>query len=210
MTSVIGSLTLPSEIPRWRLSGPAGWDVDALVAGLIGAGITIEPIEPTTDYALSGRRDIIEALSAELAGTGLSIAVDRGPTDRIEVQCEPVDTHPPRRRFTLYGRTAVSPVARAVDRGLTVMTLGPDRWAVSGRTRTLISWAASHLFGVDKAEAMQRLKLTDAIVDAEDAPPRVAISLPPRTRTTVEMTRDADGALVRVVDLEQDMTDEIQ
>lgn len=62
------SVTLPAAAVRWRLDGPAGPTLDTLTAGLIGAGVAVEPITPGTQYRLTGPAELLAVLTAELGG----------------------------------------------------------------------------------------------------------------------------------------------
>ena len=76
------TVTLPAAVVRWRLDGPAGPALDTLTAGLIGAGVAVEPIAPGAAYRLAGPRELLEVLADELAGAeGFTLAHELPPTD---------------------------------------------------------------------------------------------------------------------------------
>jgi hypothetical protein len=199
------SLQLRPAVVRWRLDAPAGPDADLLVAGLVGAGCTVEPIEPGTAYRIDGPRDMLEVLADELTGLpGMSLQIEQAPpAGTIITQHVVAPTHPYRRQVTVHGTgPALSRVARAVDRGLQVGAAGVNRWTVTGRTAALVSWI-QEVRGIDRETALTSLGMTAADVAAEDMPPlAVTVALPDRRiESTIE--RDGEtGAIVNVTQLE--------
>jgi hypothetical protein len=101
-------------------------------------------------------------------------------------------------------------VARAVDLGLTVATVGVNRWAVSARTSDLVQYLAT-VYGMGADEVLSLVGWSEASVLAEDsATPTVNITLPtptvnitlPDRRTTSDICRNAAGDIINVVQLE--------
>ena len=204
------SLQLPVAELRWVLTGPAGAHVDTIVAGLIGAGVSVESIKPGTTYRLRGSTELMTVLADELAQVeGLSMAREVPPTDAISVGSTLAPSHPYRRAVTVHG-PAASPIARAVDRRLTVSTVGINRWSVGGRTADLLPWLAA-TYGKPVDEVMALFGWTAESVAAEDAAPTVAVNLPPIAvavtlpdrKTTSDITRDAAGEITQVLQFER-------
>lgn len=210
------SVTLPSVAVRWVLSGPAGAHLDALVSGLIGAGVTIEPIVAGERYRIDGGTELLDVLAGELAPVeGFALVRETPPTDTINMRTTATPSHPFRRSVTVHGiGAAPSFVARAVDRRLTVTPAGASRWEVSGRTAALVDWLAA-IYAKTTDEVLALFGWTPESVAAEDTatpavdltvtlppvPVQVNVTLPDR-RTTSEIKRDAAGDLVQFIQLE--------
>ena len=211
------SIQLPAAQVRHRLSGPAGLHLDAVVAGLIGAGVTVESITGGTCYRLRGGVEMLDVLGEELRlAEGFSLAREMPPTDTINMRSTlAAPSHEFRRSVTVHGdggREAASFVARAVDAGLTVESVGIGRWSVSARTAALVDWlAAVYIKPVE--EVLTLFGWTAETVAAEDAaspaisitlpPLQVAVTLPDR-KTISTFERDADGEIVSAIQLETD------
>lgn len=207
------SFTVPVAAPRWELSGPAGASLDSLVAALIGSGVSVECIAPATRYRLEGPRNLLEVLSDELASAGADVAVkvEMPPTDTINMTS--ALRHEPefRRTVTIHGQgAAMSYVARAIDRGLSVASVGVNRWAITGRSAALVDWMAA-IYQKSSEEVLALWRWTPESIAAEDAVQHsVAIKLPavavevklPDRRTTSEITRNQAGEITQLVQLE--------
>ena len=195
------SVSLPAVEIRWRLDGPAGPALDTLTAGLIGAGVAVEPIAPGAAYRLAGPRELLEVLADELAGAeGFTLAHELPPTDLTRVSTSLAPARAPVRSFMVHGAPASA--ARAIDRGLSVTSEGVGRWRVAGSTAALIEWqAAIHDKTVDEVLAM--FGLTAEMAAAEDSPtgPTINVTLPDR-QTTSQITRDALGDITQIIQLE--------
>ena len=195
------SVTLPAAVVRWRLDGLAGPALDTLIAGLIGAGVAVEPIAPGTAYRLTGPAELLDVLAAELAGAeGFTLAHELPPKDLTRVSTLLAPPHSPVRSFIVHGAPASA--ARAIDRGLAVTSEGVGRWRVAGSTAALFEWQAeTHDKTVDEVLAM--FGLTAEMAAAEDAPtgPTVNVTLPDR-QTTSQIARDAAGNITQIIQLE--------
>lgn len=210
------AIQLPATQVRHRLSGPAGLHLDAVVAGLVGAGVTVEPITGGTCYRLRGGVELLDVLGEELGkAEGFSLAREMPPTDTISMRSTLAPSHEFRRSVIVHGdggREAVSVVARAIDRGLTVESVGIGRWSVSARTAALVDWlAAAYVKPVE--EVLTLFAWTAETVAAEDAaspaisitlpPLQVAVTLPDR-KTISTFERNAEGDIVSALQLETD------
>lgn len=113
---------------------------------------------------------------------------------------------PARRKVHIAGRgEAFGFVTRAVHSGLRVTFDGSLRWAVAGRTSTLMNWLATHVHRTKLADTLAAGRLTPEMVAAEDADaPTVKVVLPDRRTTTTEVQRDGDGLISGVVQVEKD------
>lgn len=195
------TVTLPAAVVRWRLEGPAGPALDTLTAGLIGAGVAVEPIAPGTEYRLTGPAELLAVLADELAGAeGFTLAPELPPADLTRVSTSIAPARAPVRSFIVHG--APASVARAIDRGLSVTSEGIGRWCVAGSTAALVEWqAAIHDKTVDEVLAM--FGWTAVSVAAEDSPagPTINVTLPDR-QTTSQITRDAAGDITQIIQLE--------
>lgn len=209
------SLTLPASAPRHRLDGPRGVQTDMLVAGLIGAGVSVEAITAGEAYRLDGPRDMLDALAGELAPfDGFKLAIEAPPTDEITVRTSATPTHPYRRSVVIHGSGAAhSIVARGVDRGLSVSAAGANRWALAGRTAALVAWLCDAL-GKSTSDVHALLGLTPEIVAAEDsaaptisvtlAPLEVAITSMPSRQSMTMVDRGQDGEIRGTTVVERD------
>ena len=195
------SVTLPAAVVRWRLDGPAGPALDTLIAGLIGAGVAVEPIAPGTAYRLTGPAELLDVLADELAGAeGFTLAHELPPTDVTRMHTSLAPARSPARSFIVHG--APSHVARAIDRGLAVTTEGIGRWRVAGGTAALVEWQAA-IYGKTVDEVLALFKWTAETVASEDTPtgPTINVTLPDR-QTTSQITRDALGDITQIIQLE--------
>jgi len=131
---------LPAAVVCWRLDGPAGPALDTLTAGLIGAGVAVEPITPGTAYRLTGPAELLSVLTLEMSGIeGFTLAHELPPTDVVRMGSSLAPSHPFKRSVTVHGTGgAASFVARAIDLALPVASVGINRWSVSGRTSDLV------------------------------------------------------------------------
>ena len=207
------SVTLPAAEVRWRLGGPAGPALDTLTAGLIGAGVAVEPITPGTAYRLTGSAELLAVLTSELNGIeGFTLAHELPPTDVIRMSTTRAAATPPARSFVVHGvAEAPSYVARAIDRGLSVSTEGIGRWRVAGATAALVEWQAA-IFQKTVDEVLALFGWTAETVAAEDSPtgPAINVTVPPvqvtvtlpDRRTTSEITRNRDGDIAQIIQLE--------
>lgn len=209
---MFASVTLPVTAQRWVLSGPAGPHLDTLAAGLIGAGVEVEPITPTTHYRLTGPAEMLEVLAGELRpAEGFDLQRETPPVGAIDMRTTLAPSHPFRRSVTVHGiGGAASFIARAVDRRLTVATIGADRWSVSGRTAALVEWMTA-IYAKPADEVLALFGWTAESVAAEDSPtPTVNVTLPtptinvtlPDRRTTSEIARNAAGDIRQIIQLE--------
>jgi hypothetical protein len=212
---IIGSfaLGLPAAAPRWRLDGPAGPVIDALVGALINAGIPVQAITPGIAYRLdvpmTRTWSVVEDFAAKLqaADPAFSLVLERPPTDEVRVSQTVAPAYPYRRSVTVHGEgSAYSHVARAVDLGLDVVPVGDRRWQVSGRSSALVDWLALS-WGKPTSEVLVALSLTAEEVDAEDKPPAsISVDLPTRRTETEVMARDGQGQITKVVHVETSVT----
>lgn len=196
--TAFASLILPAAQIRHTLTGPAGPHLDTLVAQLIGAGVDVEAIIPTTAYRLNGPAALLHVLAEELAREAPNYMLQReGVPDGVVSMTSRLASHPYRRSMIVHGAADVF-IARAVDQGLRVTTVGWSRWKVEGRTAALAAWLAS-------IDAKVPTDWTPANIAAEDAPDvvNVDVKLPDR-RTTSEITRNNAGDIVNIVQLEKD------
>lgn len=218
--SAFASIQLPAAQVRWVLSGPAGLHLDAVVAGLIGAGVSVEPISAGTCYRLRGPTEMLDVLGDELGKVErFALRREAPPTDTIAMQSTLAPSHAARRSVTVHGdpgREAASFVARAVDRGMAVESVGVGRWSVTARTAALVDWlAAVYVKPVD--EVLTLFDWDAASVAAEDAaspavsitlpPLQVAVSLPVR-KTISTFKHDADGNVTQALQIETDVPNE--
>jgi hypothetical protein len=197
--------TVPPVRQTWALSGPAGPELDTLVALAVQGGCVAEAIEPQTRYRLQGDEAWL-ALYAEqvavLADVGYSLAHEAAPQG-ITVSTHVAPDRAYRRTVQVHGAGAEM-VARAVDRGLHVTCAGSLRWTVTGASATLATW-----LGVDLSE---RCGLTAEAVAREDAglsitlPSRIAVDVVtlPTRKTTSEVKRDQQGDIASTESIEQD------
>jgi hypothetical protein len=202
------SLQLPAAAVRWRLDGPPGPHLDVLVSALVGAGVKAEAIVPATAYRLAGPEPLLEALAAELAAVdGFSLRHESAPVESVNLRTTVAPKYAPRRAVVVHGAGvhAAGFVARAIDAGLTVTTVGLSRWSVAGSGAALVAWLAG-AWGKAPEDVMQALGVTAEALAAEDDPvqpvPVVNVVLPDR-RIVSKITRDRDGD---IVDVEQTET----
>lgn len=203
------SVQMPAAAVRWALTGPAGPTMDTLVAALIGAGVDVECISPGTAYRIDGREAVLSTLADELGKLeGFALAIERAPDDvvRVSSALAPAEF---RRSVVVHGLgAAFGMVARAVDRGLQVRTVGVNRWRVAGRTADLLAWLVDVVHQRPLTEVLALHGWTAEAVAAEDAPPTVRVDLPQRRVETEFIERDAEGNLTRVVQTERTVGDE--
>jgi hypothetical protein len=204
------SITLPVAAVRYRLDGPAGPCIDGVVAALIGAGITVHAITPGTAYRLDPTAQpngltVLDDLAEQMQSVeGYGLAVERGPSDVTYTTGYVAPAFKPRRTITVHGAnpTARGFVARAVDRGLSVSTMGLNRWAVTGQSAALVAWLCQ-VWAKSQDEVLVVLSLTPEQLAAEDRPPAsIAVALPDRRTETEVVSRDDSGNIDRVVHLE--------
>lgn len=207
------SVSLPVAEQRWRLDGPAGSGIDTLVAGLIGAGVAVEPIVAGTAYRLDGHALLLGVLGDELKLIeGFDLQREAPPADRIDMRSSLAPSRPALRSITVHGTGAASSfVARAIDRRLAVAPVGVSRFAVNARTADLVDWLAAVL-ARSAEDVMALFGWTPESVAAEDAAvPTVAVAnLPtvqvnvtlPDRKTTSEIGRNAAGEITQVIQFE--------
>jgi hypothetical protein len=200
-----------SAVRHSLLRGPAGANMDGLVAGLISAGFGVEAIKPGTDYRVSGPEDRLVGASLQINGGFDEISMDfERPADGVvAISTAVAPLRPHRRTVHLQGEgVAVTFVARAVDLGLIVTSAGIWRWAVTGPSHLLMQFLAAHVHEATIDETMAVYGLTPADVAAEDAdavPPTINVVLPDRRTTTTSVERGADGLISKIVQLETDV-----
>lgn len=210
------SVTLPAAVVHWRLDGPAGPALDTLTAGLIGAGVTVEAITPGTAYRLTGPAELLTVLTGELSGIeGFTLAHELPPIEVVRMGSSLAPSHPFKRSVTVHGTGGAAPfVARAIDRALSVVSVGINRWSVSGRTSELVAWL-SVVYGKTPEEVLSLQGWSPESIAAEDSPngPEITVNVPtptvhvtlPDRRTTSTIGRDSTGNIVSVVQLESDV-----
>lgn len=199
------SINLPAIAVRWRLEGPAGPRLDILVAGLIGAGVSAEPIAPGTAYRLKGSSELLASFGEKLAAKCPEYVLKQetapDTTVRLSTRRNPPTSYS--RSVTVHGTgPGHSDVARAVDRGLDVSSVGLQRWRVTGRTAALAAWVGE-IYKQTPEQALEMFGITAAIAAEEDAPvPVVTVKLPDREIASV-IERNRDGDIVKVTQTEK-------
>ena len=206
------SVSLPVAAPKWSLTGPAGAGTDTIVAGLICAGVSVEPIVAGSAYRLDGNAELLSVLAEELQSIeGYTLEREAPPTDRVDMRSTLAPSHAPRRSVTLHGSRAHTFIARAIDRRLTVTPAGASRWIVSARTADLVDWLAA-VWSQSVDEVLAAFRWTPESVAAEDTSTptvtvanlpaiQVAVTLPDR-KSTSEIARNAAGDITQVIQLE--------
>ena len=195
---------MPAATTRWQLVGPAGPGLDVIVASLTGAGVLVDVILPGTAYRLHASEHFLRGLSAAVEKVpGFRVALEEAPTESITLSTTAPPSPIPRRTITVNGAGvhAAKFVRMAVDLGLTVQTVGMQRWAIAGPSATLISWAAA-AWSRSEVEVLKALRLTAEQVAAEDAPapavvPTVTVILPDR-KITSQIVRDRAGDIEKI------------
>jgi hypothetical protein len=189
------------------LSGPAGPELDRLVATAVPLHLEVSP---TGDgrYRLAGASATIIPYAAWISERCAPHVCEIERPSGVVFNLRRAAPLRAARRIEVVGDAgAYEHVRRAIDHGLEV-TPGMNVWrfSVTGKTSALVRWAAACL-KVDAAEAMRRLALDQATIDREDAiaddpaTVRVEVALPTR-RTTTDITRSATGDIVNVVQRE--------
>ncbi|MBX3601026.1 MAG: hypothetical protein KF863_10400 [Rubrivivax sp.] len=205
------TVRMPAAAVRWALTGPAGPTMDTLIAALIGAGADVESIAAGTAYRVDGREPVLSTLADELEKLeGFALAIEQAPADTVRVSSAlaPAEF---RRSVVVHGiGAAFGMVARAVDRGLQVRTIGVNRWRVAGRTADLLAWLVDVVHQKPLADVLALHGWTAEAVAAEDQPPTVRVDLPQRRVETQFIERDAEGNLVKVVQTERTVDDDQQ
>jgi hypothetical protein len=203
------AISLPAAVVCYRAEAEAGPALDAFVANWIGTpGGSAEPITPGTAYRLRGSAELLDVVATALAGTAIALAPEAPPADVIRVSTK---LRPPRvfnRSFIVHGvAEAPSYVARAVDRGLAVTSEGVGRWSVTGSTADLVAWQAA-IYGKTTAEVLEMFGWTPESVAAEDnaaptvnLPPLTVNVVLPERQTDSEITRNADGDIIRLLQI---------
>lgn len=199
-----------SAVVHWHLHGPAGAEMDVLIATMLASGMSIECVSAGTDYRVeNGPR--VAALAEQIGGRlegGFSLAIEEPADGVISVTSKVTPLRPPRRTVHVEGKGEAIPfVARAVDAGLSVTCAGKSRWAISGRSETLMKWLATHVHQTTLDATLKAWGLTPDSLAAEDADagaPVVKVVLPERRTTTTTIERNAAGDISRVVQLEKD------
>ena len=176
----------------------------------------VEPITAGTHYRLRGPVEMLDVLGEELGKVeGFSLQRETPPADTINMRSMLAPSHAFRRSVTVHGdggREAASFVARAVDRGLTVESVGIGRWSVTARTADLAQWLAAVCAKTD-GEVLALFGWDADSISAEDAaspsvlitlpPLHVAVSLPDR-KTISTFERNADGDILSAIQFETD------
>lgn len=211
------NITTPPAVPAWVLAGPVGPNLDTLLAHAIHMGCSAEVIDASTGrYRLQGPLKVISDYSEQIAKLdGYSLTDDKGLQAAIVASAAVAPARPYRRTTYLSG-PAFGHVARAVDRHLQVAAAGPMRWGVTGTTAAQLAWWAVAR-QISEDEAREQWGLTPEQAAREDAElsipaPTVFIELPstlaitsmPARRTTQDVTRDAQGEIVRTETVERD------
>jgi len=196
-----------SAIVHWKLCGPAG-ELDTLIAAMVASGLSVQCLTVGTDYRVDGPANSLELLAEQVNGLdGFSLAHEV-PAQGIVSITSGVAARPPRRTVFVAGQgEAHAFVRHGVDAGLSVRCDGIRRWAVSGRTSTLMNWLAEHVHQSTLEATLETWGLTPATMAAEDADagaPVVQVLLPERRTTTTSVERDAEGLIRKIVQLEQD------
>lgn len=136
------NLTFPTTPALYRLSGPAGADMDTLVAKLIGAGCSLRVVFATGIYTVEGPADLLSKLAAEMVNyPGYALAVEPSSVELGNgFRTVPALKHV--RSVTLHAKPGSPVVRSAVDAGLTISAAGFDRWEVSSEKsgRELSDW----------------------------------------------------------------------
>lgn len=197
-------------VRHWCLAGPAGAEMDSIIAILAGVGLQVEALQPGTRYRVSGDEEKLAAVAAQVNGSaGFDMAHEMPAAGVISITSKVAPARPPRRVIHVQGTgAALGMVARAVDSGLTVTCDGFGRWSMSGRTAALMQWAADHVHEAPLADTLAAYGLDAAAAAAEDAdaaPPTVHVVLPERRRVTTAIERDAEGQIASVTQIEQDL-----
>jgi hypothetical protein len=211
-------VTLPAAKVLYRLDGAAGPALDTVAAGLAQAGVLVSCIAPGTAYRCDGPRELLDVLAGELAGVdnGITLAIELPPTDVIRMSTSRAPSTPPARSFIVHGAAETpSYVTRAIDRGLTVSTCGIGRYSVTGSTAALVEWQAAIyqktvdetlvLFGWSAESVAAEDNPTGPAINVNVPPVAVTVALPER-KTTSEITRDRDGNIRQIIQLEKSVT----
>jgi len=147
------------------------------------------------------------AMQVNDMGDGFSLAIEEPAKGVVSITSNVYSARPPRRKVHVAGRgEAFTFVTRAIDCGLRVTCDGQSRWAVAGRTSTLMNWLATHVHRTKLADTLAAWRLTPEMVAAEDADadtPVVKVLMPDRRTTTTEVQRDGEGLISRIVQLER-------
>ena len=203
-----GGISWRSAVAHWHLHGPQGSpELDMLVAVAIASGLSITCLIPGTDYRVEDSPALpalAEQVNALQGGFNLAHEV---PEEGVVSITSEVAPRASRRTVHIAGHGALSLVARAVDAGLVVRCAGIQRWAVSGRTSTLMNYLAEHVHQTTLEDTLKVWGLDPAAVAAEDADadtPTVRVLLPDR-KTTSTFTRDAQGDISSVTQISKDM-----
>jgi len=203
-------LSYTPALLRWRLAGPSGADLDALVAGLICAGFAAEVLTAREAYRVDGDPDRLAAI-AEQVNTigGLNLAPEQAPTDAVHLRSTVRPPRPYRRTVALHSATEAASglVARAVDVGLIVTGAGAAHYSITGSTALLVRWMAEHVYSQPRKHVLAELGLTEAAAAGEDLDmpiPTVHVVLPPRRVSTDLIERNAEGQITKVVRTETD------
>jgi hypothetical protein len=202
------SLVMPPAAVRWELSGPAGVHLALIAAQSIGSGCTVESIEPGRRYRIEGPDALLTALAEQVAKVeGYSLAHEAPPEGiRCTTAVEPARNF--RRTNVIHG-PAFGPVARAIDLGLRVGTVGVLRWSITGPSAVQAAWLAD-VQGVTTDRVLEQWGVAPEQIAAEDASLSIAVTvpvtvtLPARRTTTQSIKRDRDGNITGVVSIEAD------
>lgn len=206
------NITMPAAQVCWLLIVTSGPESDALIACCVGAGLAVEPIAPAHGrYRLQGPALTLQALAEEVAHVaGWSLAVEQAPADSIQLTGALAPAAPHRRTTMVHGiGDAFRMVRAAVDRRLSVVPVGLNRWAVSGSTASQIAWL-TEAQRLSVADVLSAWNLTPESAAAEDAglqvsvPITVNIAMPARRTETTAIERDAAGNIARVEQVESD------
>ena len=137
-------IKLNSVASRWVLSGEPGPALDDMVAQIVGAGVGVEVDVPRRSYRLTGSSQMLAALAAELAPTGMTLAPDVAPTDGATVSVAPRPaTNTENHSLAVHGDAGAHAVVRAIDRNMAAAAGGASRWIVTGGRQQLLNWLRS-------------------------------------------------------------------
>lgn len=191
---------IPPAVQRQVLTGKPGPDLDRLVFEAVQGGIGLEHVAAGR-YRLDGSEDAIRALATAAALAGnffVEIETPKPGTVALDGQ---LTTSRPYARVTTVSTDRSDIVARAVDRGLKVTTVGVGRFAVTGLSSGQMRWMSEAL-GQPLTEIHSMWNVTPEAIAEEDRAARAAdvsvhvvATLPPRVSETT-LVHDADGNLI--------------
>lgn len=204
-------LSWVSSVVRYKLTGPPGRDLDALVAGLISTGISVESIVIGEAYRLDGKADRLDAIAEQVNQIeGFTLGPEAAPVDVVRLTSTVRPPRAYRRQVTIHSAAddAFSHIARAVDAGLLVSPAGICMWTTTGPTARLLAWLSTEVHKLPVEDVLNGLGLTAEAAALEDldvpSPPTVNVVLPPRRTTTQDIQRNSEGDITKIVQVETD------